>query len=63
MVILEYAQNYNGRFAGWIEGGVFPTRAAALKVAADRGLIGEGDEFLISDLNPPGENLIFAMED
>lgn len=62
MVLLEYAQHHNGRFAGWIGGGEFPTRAAALRTAAERGLIGEGDEFLISELNRPGENLVLRME-
>lgn len=49
MTYLEYAQNRNGRFVSWIEGGVFQDRDAALKFAASRGLKAEGDDFLLTE--------------
>jgi len=49
MFTFEYAQNRNGRFVAWIEGGEFPTRQAALDHAKARGFKREGDDFIVSE--------------
>lgn len=49
MFKLEYAANRNGRFAGWLPGGNFPTREAAEAEAKSRGLHRLGDDHLIGE--------------
>jgi hypothetical protein len=48
MFQLEYAQNLNGKFHGWVVGGYFPTEAAARAEAKSRGLKRDGDDFMVS---------------
>lgn len=45
--MLEYAQNYNGRFSGWVIADSFPTEVQAREAARNlRGL--EGDDWQIT---------------
>lgn len=48
MFKLEYAQKINGKFAAWQDAGIFATREKAFRLATERGLLREGDDYLIT---------------
>ena len=50
LFFLEYAQKRNGEFAAWIDGGEFPTYAAALAMMPQGAVAGE--DFNISIFQP-----------